>query len=92
MICSHKILITDRYTECYLDISPKLPTIVLPNNNLKIEGCYEFIKNSSNIKFVQSINLFEDAFNSLSSSDKSENPRVNLSSHYLKLAHAISEI
>ncbi len=92
MIASHKILITDRLHGMLFGYITKTPTIVLPNNNLKIEGCYEFIKNSSNIKFVQSINLFEDAFNSLSSSDKSENPRVNLSSHYLKLAHAISEI
>lgn len=91
-VASHEILITDRLHGMLFGYITKTPTIVLPNNNSKIEGSYEFLKKSSMIKYIQSMDLFEDAFYSLSESNRPNSIEIDLSSYYSELAYAISKI
>lgn len=60
---SSKLVVTDRLHGMILSYITNTPCIVLPCNNKKIKGCYEWIKNSDNVFYIEEFN--EDAFNKI---------------------------
>lgn len=74
-----KIVITDRLHGMILSYITNTPCIVLPCNNLKIKGCYEWIKNSSNVYYLEefSIKKFIEIFDQLTNKCDIINDQVN---------------
>lgn len=74
-----KIVITDRLHGMILSYITNTPCIVLPCNNLKIKGCYEWIKNSQYVYYMEefSIKDFVKIFNKLLAQSNVENEQVD---------------
>lgn len=53
-----KFVITDRLHGMIFAYITGTPAIILPNSNFKVKGCYEWIKDCGNIKFIESIDDF----------------------------------
>lgn len=53
-----KLIITDRLHGMIFAYITGTPAIILPNSNFKVKGCYEWIKDCGNIKFIETINDF----------------------------------
>lgn len=55
-----RLLITDRLHGMILGFVTGTPTIVLPNNNQKIRGSYQFIKDCDYIHFIENLDGLEE--------------------------------
>lgn len=53
-----KLVITDRLHGMIFAYITGTPAIILPNSNFKVKGCYEWIKDCGNIKFIETVNDF----------------------------------
>lgn len=53
-----KLVITDRLHGMIFAYITGTPAIILPNSNFKVKGCYEWIKDCGNIKFIEAVNDF----------------------------------
>jgi pyruvyl transferase EpsI len=51
-----KLVLTDRLHGMIFSYITGTPAIVFPNNNKKVEECYEWIKDSNTIRFLKDIN------------------------------------
>ena len=73
---SSKLVVTDRLHGMILSYITNTPCIVLPCDNLKIKGCYEWIKNSNNVIYMDSFdknefkNFVDNFYNSTQISNK----------------------
>lgn len=62
---SAKLVITDRLHGMIFSAITRTPCIVMENNNYKIKGVYDWIKDTSNIKLLSDIEEFDNIYNEL---------------------------
>lgn len=61
-IASAEVLLTDRLHGMILGYITGTPTIVFPNNNNKIKGCYQWLKDCRYIQYIENVGNLESAF------------------------------
>lgn len=68
-ISSYNIVITDRLHGMIFAYLTNTKCIVLPNNNHKIKGAYEWVKDCSYVSFLEDISNFANLFDSVTDND-----------------------
>lgn len=64
-----RLVITDRLHGMIFAYITGTPAVVLPNSNFKVKGCYEWIKDCGNIKFIEQEGDLEGKLNLSDSKD-----------------------
>ncbi|HFU4233395.1 TPA: polysaccharide pyruvyl transferase family protein [Streptococcus suis] len=62
---SSRLVITDRLHGMVFSAIAEVPCIVLNNNNYKIKGVYDWLKDQSNIQFVEDLDFLQDIIQKL---------------------------
>lgn len=69
-IKKHELVITDRLHGMIFSYITKTPCLVLSNNNHKVKGAYDWIKEASYIKYLEDININFNEINKLGRNKK----------------------
>ena len=79
-----KVVITDRLHGMIFCYITKTPCVVLPNNNHKVKGCFDWIKDCGYIKLCEhnNTNQIIDSIKKMYSLKEEEKREVNLNPHF----------